>query len=84
MAPSSGVLKLIATTSSNRRAAAGVDHNPLAMTERRGQARVAVAPGDNFRTRPNFRAQLRKRLSIFGRGATGEENSRAIDLFRKL
>src|SRR5690242_5852365 len=54
------------------------------MIERSCQPGVAIATRDNFRVWPGLTTDLLERLAIFSCGATGEENSRAIDLLREL
>jgi hypothetical protein len=84
VSPSSGILDLVAASSTNRRAAAGVDRNSISVTKGSGETGIAIASGDNFRGRPNLRAESRQRLSIFGGGAAGQENSGAINFSREF
>jgi hypothetical protein len=51
------------------------------MIERRREARMAIAAGYDFRLWPDLETDLPKRVTVFGRCATGKENSSAIDLF---
>src|SRR5205807_3369787 len=84
MAPSSGLLDPIVPASSDRRTASGIDHDAVAVPQRRRQIGIAVASGYDFGLRPNFRAQLRKRSPVFRRPTTGQKNSGARNFFRKL
>ena len=50
------------------------------MIERRREAGSAVAARHDFRFRPDLKADLPERVTVFGCSATCKENSSAIDL----
>ena len=54
------------------------------MIEGRCEAGITVAARHDFRFRPDLAADLPQRATIFGRCATGKENSSAIDLSRQF
>ena len=54
------------------------------MIERRREAGIAVAARHDFRFRPDLEADSPERVTVFGRCATGKENSSAIDLRRQF
>ena len=80
VSPAARLFYLIATSPSDRRAAPGVDDNPLAAPERRSQTRIAIISRDDFRGWPNFSANMGERRLIF-HGTAGEKDSSAINLF---
>src|SRR5205085_9555347 len=66
MAPSAGFLDVIAAPARDRCTGAGVDHNPVAAAKTGGEAGLAIASGDDFRLRPNLRAQRSQRGPVIG------------------
>ena len=54
------------------------------MIERRREAGIAVAARHDFRFQPDLEADSPERVTVFGRCATGKENSSAIDLRRQF
>ena len=60
VSPPSRFLDLVTAASRHGRTAAGVDRNSIGVTERGRQTRVAIAAGNNFRSRPDFRAKARE------------------------
>src|SRR5713226_5643333 len=54
------------------------------MPERSGETGIAIASGSDLRAWPNLRAKISERLSIFGRPATGQKNTGAINLLRQF
>ena len=79
VSPTAGLLDLIAASPSYRRAAAGIDDDPLAASERRGQTGIAIVSGNDFRGPPNFAAETGEYGAIF-QATTGEKNPGAINL----
>jgi len=57
VSPTAGLLDPVAASARNRRAAPGIDYNPLAASKRRGEPTIAIVSRDDFRCRPNFRAK---------------------------
>ena len=54
------------------------------MIKRRREAGIAVAARHDFRFQPDLEADSPERVTVFGRCATGKENSSAIDLRRQF
>src|SRR6266852_680575 len=54
------------------------------MPERSGETGITITSGSHLRAWPNLRAKIRERLSIFGRPATGQKNTGAINLLRQF
>src|SRR5437763_6819824 len=84
MSPSACSLDPIAAPSRHRGAASRIDHNAVTMIERRSQTGITVAARHHFRVWPDLKTDLLERTAVFLNRATGQENSRAIDLLRKL
>src|SRR2546425_2160873 len=57
------ILDSLVATTSDGRAASGVNNNSVAMPQRRGQTGIAIAPYHNFRLRPNFGTKPGERRS---------------------
>src|SRR6266436_1742284 len=79
MPPPAGILDSLVATASDRRTAAGIDHNPVATSERCRQTRIAIASHNNLRLWPNLGAQTGEYFSIFVGAAPGQENSSPRD-----
>ena len=84
VAPAARFLNPVAPAARHRRSASGVNHNAFAMTEGSGQSRVAVAPGNDFRFRPDLGGEPQQSLPVLLRDATGQENAGPIDRAGKL
>src|SRR2546421_8677052 len=54
---------------------AGVDHNPVAAAKTGGEAGLAIASCDDFRLRPNLRAQRGQRGPVIGAATRSEEHT---------
>jgi hypothetical protein len=81
VSPATRSLDSIAPASSYRGTASCVNNDAIRVIERRCEPGIAIASRDDSRTWPNLEADLLEQAAIFVRGATCEEDSRAIDLF---
>ena|SRR5437667_6177010 len=84
MSPPAGSLDSVATAPGYRRTASGVDDDAVSMIEGGCKARVTVAACCDLRVRPPLETNFFERAAVLLCGATGEKNSRAIELFRQF
>ena len=84
MAPSAGSLDTVPAPPSHRRPTSAINDNAVALIERCGQTRIAVAARNDLGIRPDIEADLSERVAVFLCSAAGEENSRAINFLRKF
>src|SRR6266487_5976941 len=84
VSPPAGSFYSLTPASSDRRTASSVDDNSVSMIERRCEAGVAVAARNDFSIWPDLETDFLERTAIFLCGATGKENSGAINLLWQL
>jgi hypothetical protein len=83
MSPTSSFLDPVATTAGNGRTGSRVHDNSIAVSQGRRQTGIPVAPRNDFRVRPNFRAERFQGAAVIG-SAAGEKHPDAIHFLRQL